>query len=160
MKIGKGSVVGLEYRLHLGDGNVIDQSEGQPLSYLHGVGQIVPGLERELEGLSEGDSRQVVVRPADGYGDHDPAGIQAVPRAAFPADMEIREGMQFGARAPDGTQVPVTVKKVEGDQVTIDANHPLAGKTLHFDVKVKSVRAATAEEMQHGHAHGEGGAHQ
>jgi FKBP-type peptidyl-prolyl cis-trans isomerase SlyD len=159
MKISKGSVVGLEYRLHLGDGNVIDQSEGQPLSYLHGVGQIVPGLERELEGLSEGDSRQVVVKPADGYGDHDPAGIQAVPRAAFPAGMDVKEGMQFGARAPDGSQVPVTVKKVEGDQVTIDANHPLAGKTLHFDVKVKSVRQATEEEMQHGHAHGAGGAH-
>jgi FKBP-type peptidyl-prolyl cis-trans isomerase SlyD len=159
MKIGKGSVVGLEYRLHLGDGKVIDESGGQPLSYLHGKGQIVPGLERELEGLGTGDSKQVVVSPAEGYGDHDPAGVQAVPRASFPAEADIQPGMQFAARAPDGSQIPVTVRDVKGDQVTIDVNHPLAGKTLHFDVKVASVREATADELSHGHAHGPGGAH-
>ncbi|MGA9524629.1 MAG: peptidylprolyl isomerase [Myxococcaceae bacterium] len=159
MKVGKGSVVGLEYRLHLGDGKVIDESGEQPLSYLHGQGQIVPGLERELEGMGLGDSKQVVVSPAEGYGNHDPAGVQAVPRTAFPPNAEIQPGTQFAARAPDGSQVPVTVRDVQGEQVTIDVNHPLAGKTLHFDVKVTSVRQATQEELSHGHAHGPGGAH-
>ncbi len=159
MKVGKGSVVGLEYRLHLGDGKVIDESGEQPLSYLHGQGQIVPGLEREIEGMGSGDSKQVVVSPTDGYGDHDPAGLQTVPRTAFPPSADIQAGMQFAARAPDGSQVPVTVRDVKGDQVTIDVNHPLAGKTLHFDVKVQSVRDATQEELSHGHAHGPGGAH-
>ena len=109
--------------------------------------------------MAIGEAKQVVVSPAEGYGDHDPAGVSAVPRTSFPPNADIQPGMQFAARAPDGTQIPVTVREVKGDEVTIDVNHPLAGKTLHFDVKVTSVRQATDEELSHGHAHGPGGAH-
>jgi FKBP-type peptidyl-prolyl cis-trans isomerase SlyD len=159
MKIGKGSVVSLQYKLHLGDGVVVDESEvGDPLVYLHGESQIVPGLERELEGLEVGASRQVTVAPADGYGDADPSGVQKVPRTAFPDGFEPKEGLELVAQGPEGEPLPFVVKGVErsleGELVIVDFNHPLAGKTLHFDVTVTEVRAATAEELEHGHAHG------
>ncbi len=157
MKIGHGSVVAIDYRLHLGDGEVIDQSApDEPLAYLHGGGQIVPGLERELEGLEAGASRQVVVSPDDGYGPHDARGLQEVPRDAFPEGVSPEVGMQFTARGPQGESVPFSVAEVRPQSVVVDLNHPLAGKTLHFDVTVRDVRAATPEEMQHGHAHGPG----
>lgn len=159
-KVGKGSVVGIDYSLHLGDGNVIDRSEpGAPLTYLHGEGNIVPGLERALEGLAVGDARQVVVAPEDGYGPHDLQGLQEVPRDAFPTDMKPEVGMQFTARGPQGEAVPFTVTDVKLESVVVDLNHPLAGKTLHFDVTVREIREATAEEMEHGHVHGEGDHH-
>jgi FKBP-type peptidyl-prolyl cis-trans isomerase SlyD len=160
MKIEKGSVVGLEYRLHLGDGEVVDSSEpGEPLTYLHGEGQIVPGLESALEGLEAGTSKQVVVTPADGYGEHDPRGVQEVPREAFPADFAPEPGMQLTAEGPGGEVVPFSVKEVKPQSVVIDLNHPLAGRTLHFDVTVREVRAATEDEVAHGHAHGPHGEH-
>jgi FKBP-type peptidyl-prolyl cis-trans isomerase SlyD len=158
MKVGKGSVVSIDYQLHFGDGKVIDASEpGTPLSYLHGEGQVVPGLERALEGLSAGDARQVVIQPEDGYGPHDARGVQKVPRSAFPADVELEVGSSMIAQGPRGESMPFTVREVRAEDVTIDFNHPLAGKTLHFDVKVQEVRTASAEELQHGHAHGEDG---
>jgi len=160
MKVGKGSVVDIDYSLHLGDGKVIDQSgPGEPLSYIHGEGHIVPGLEQALEGLAAGDAKKVVVAPEDGYGPHDPRGLQEVPRDAFPADMKPEVGMQFTARGPQGEAVPFTVTDVKLESVVVDLNHPLAGKTLHFDVTVREVRAATGEELEHGHVHGEGGHH-
>jgi FKBP-type peptidyl-prolyl cis-trans isomerase SlyD len=155
MKISIGSVVGIDYSLHLGDGRVVDASEPDaPLTYLHGEGQIVPGLESALEGLSAGESKQVVVAPSDGYGDHDPRGLQEVPRGAFPADFEPSAGMHLTAEGPDGEPVPFSVQEVRPETVVIDLNHPLAGKTLHFDVTVREVRAATPAEIEHGHAHG------
>lgn len=155
MKISNGSVVGIDYSLHLGDGQVVDASEpGDPLHYLHGEGQIVPGLESALEGLSVGDQKQVVVGPADGYGEHDPRGVQEVPRGAFPPDFDPKVGMELTAEGPDGEPVPFAVREVRPDSVVIDLNHPLAGKTLHFDVTVREVRAATEDEVAHGHAHG------
>ena len=160
MKIGKGSVVSLEYSLHLGDGKVVDASSpGEAMAYIQGEGQIVPGLERALEGLSAGDQRQVVVQPVDGYGDHDARGVQEVPRGAFPADMRPAVGMELVAQGPEGEPVPFVVRDVGLETVTIDLNHPLAGKTLHFDVTVKDVRAATSEELEHGHVHGPGDHH-
>jgi FKBP-type peptidyl-prolyl cis-trans isomerase SlyD len=160
MKVGKGSVVGIDYSLHLGDGNVIDRSSpGELLSYIQGEGNIVPGLERALEGLSVGDARQVVVAPEDGYGPHDPQGMQEVPRDAFPAELKPEVGMQLTARGPQGEAVPFTVTDVKLESVVVDLNHPLAGKTLHFDITVREVRAATADELEHGHVHGEGGHH-
>ncbi|HET9554532.1 MAG TPA: peptidylprolyl isomerase [Anaeromyxobacteraceae bacterium] len=164
MKIGKGSVVSLQYKLHLGDGVVVDESEvGDPLVYLHGESQIVPGLERELEGLEVGGSKQVTVAPADGYGEADPNGVQKVPRTAFPDGFEPKAGQELVAQGPDGEPLPFVVKGVErsleGELVIVDFNHPLAGKTLHFDVTVTEVRAATAEELEHGHAHGPEGHH-
>jgi FKBP-type peptidyl-prolyl cis-trans isomerase SlyD len=155
MKVSNGSVVGIDYSLHLGDGNVVDSSDpGEPLTYLHGEGQIVPGLESALEGLSVGERKQVVVAPAQGYGEHDPRGVQEVPRSAFPAEFEPKVGMELTAEGPNGEPVPFAVREVKPDSVVIDLNHPLAGKTLHFDVTVREVRAATAEEVAHGHAHG------
>jgi FKBP-type peptidyl-prolyl cis-trans isomerase SlyD len=158
MKIVNGSVVGIDYSLHLGDGRVVDASRpGDPLTYLHGEGQIVPGLESALEGLSVGDTKQVVVAPAQGYGEHDPRGVQEVPRGAFPPDFEPKVGMELTAEGQDGEPVPFAIREVKADGVVIDLNHPLAGKTLHFDVTVREVRVATPEEISHGHAHGAGG---
>lgn len=155
MKIEKGRVVDIDYSLHLGDGEVVDRSEpGEPLSYLHGEGEIVPGLESALEGMSRGESKQVVVPPADGYGEHDPRGLQQVPRHAFPAGLVPEEGMELTAQGPNGEEVPFFVKAVGLEEITIDLNHPLAGKSLHFDVTVREVRDATPEEREHGHAHG------
>jgi FKBP-type peptidyl-prolyl cis-trans isomerase SlyD len=157
-KVGKGSVVSVDYQLHLGDGKVVDASEpGSPLSYIHGEGQIVPGLERALEGLSSGDARKVVIAPEDGYGEHDMRGVQEVPRNAFPEGAELSPGMELAARGEGGETVPFVVREVKPETVVIDLNHPLAGKTLHFDVTIRDIRAATEEELAHGHVHGEGG---
>jgi FKBP-type peptidyl-prolyl cis-trans isomerase SlyD len=155
MKIGNGNVVGIDYSLHLGDGRVVDASApGEPLTYLHGEGQIVPGLESALEGLAVGDQKKVMVAPADGYGEHDPRGIQEVPKDAFPAGFDPQVGMELTAEGPNGEPVPFTIREVRPQTILIDLNHPLAGKTLHFDVTVREVRAATDEEKAHGHAHG------
>jgi FKBP-type peptidyl-prolyl cis-trans isomerase SlyD len=160
MKISNGHVVGIDYSLHLGDGRVVDSSEaGDPLTYLHGEGQIVPGLESALEGLSAGEQKQVVVPPAEGYGEHDPHGVQEVPRGAFPPDFDPKVGMELTAEGPNGEPVPFSIREVKPDAVVIDLNHPLAGETLHFDVTVREVRAATDEEKAHGHAHGADGHH-
>jgi FKBP-type peptidyl-prolyl cis-trans isomerase SlyD len=160
MKIAKGCVVDLDYSLHLGDGELVDRSEpGEPLSYLHGEGQIVPGLESALEGLIVGDQRKVVVDPAGGYGEHDPRGVQKVPKEAFPPGFDPKPGMELTASGPNGDEVPFVVQKIEADHVVIDLNHPLAGKTLHFDVTVREVREASAEELEHGHPHGPDGHH-
>ena len=160
MKVAKDCVVALEYRLHLGDGKLVDESPpGQPLAYMHGRGQIVPGLEGQLEGLSVGDMRHVVVPPAQGYGEHDARGLQEVPRSMFPADAPLEPGLKVQAQTAEGAVIPITVRELKGESVLVDLNHPLAGKTLHFDVVVREVRPATAEELEHGHAHGPGGAH-
>jgi FKBP-type peptidyl-prolyl cis-trans isomerase SlyD len=158
MKVAKGSAVELDYTLHLGDGEIVDRSEpGEPLTYLHGESQIVPGLEAALEGLEAGASRQVIVPPTEGYGERDPRGIQEVPRAQFPPQVPLQPGTEMLARGEDGEVIPLVIVSAGLETVTVDLNHPLAGKTLHFDVTVRSVREATAEELEHGHVHGEGG---
>lgn len=159
MKIAANRVVSLDYSLHLGDGAIVDSSaEGEPLVYLHGTGQIIPGLERQLEGLSAGDARQLTVNAQEGYGELDPKAIQDVDKKAF-GDRALKEGDEFIAVDDQDNEIPVRIKTVKGEKVTVDFNHPLAGKTLHFSVKVKDVREATDEEREHGHAHGEGGHH-
>jgi FKBP-type peptidyl-prolyl cis-trans isomerase SlyD len=159
LKIANGSVVALEYKLHLGDGEIIDASEpGAPLFYIQGAGNIVPGLEKALEGLQVDDTRQVVVTAEEGYGVHDPRGVQEVPKEAFGPELP-EVGNQYTARGPEGEMVPFIVQEIRDDVVVVDLNHPLAGKTLHFDVAVREVRVATAEEQEHGHVHGPGGHH-
>lgn len=159
MKVSENTVVKLEYSLHLGDGVIIDRSdEGAPLAYLHGAGQIVPGLEQKLEGLEAGQSLQLAVEPKDGYGERDPRKIQEFPRQMF-GQQPMKAGDQFIAVDEDQNQIPVRIQAVADDKVTVDFNHPLAGKTLHFSVKIAEVRAATEEELAHGHAHGDGGEH-
>jgi FKBP-type peptidyl-prolyl cis-trans isomerase SlyD len=159
MKIAAGSVVTIEYTLTDDDGEVIDTSDGEPLEYLHGHGQLVPGLERELEGRKAGDSLKVVVPPKDGYGDHDPARVVEVDRSELPEDIDPEIGLELTTEGPDGEPITLWVTDVEEGTVTLDGNHPLAGQTLNFAIDVRAVRAATAEELQHGHVHGEGHDH-
>jgi FKBP-type peptidyl-prolyl cis-trans isomerase SlyD len=159
LKIANGTVVALDYKLHLGDGEVLDASEaGSPLYYIQGEGNIVPGLERALEGLEAGATRQVIVQAEDGYGAHDPQGVQEVPKSAFGPELP-EMGHQYTARGPNGEMVPFVVKEIREDVVVVDLNHPLAGRTLHFDVAIVEVREATAEEKEHGHVHAPGGHH-
>lgn len=159
MQISSGKVVSIDYTLTDDDKRVIDSSEGgEPLTYLHGVGQLIRGLEKELEGKVAGDSLKVKVPPAEGYGERDSAKTQVVPRKAIQGVGELKVGMQLQAGNGHGHQV-VTIAKIDGDEITLDANHPLAGATLHFDVAVRDVREATPEELDHGHVHGPGGHH-
>lgn len=158
--IAEGHVVTIHYRLTLDDGSIADNSfDGEPLSYLHGAHNIVPGLERQLAGKNVGDSLQVVVEPKDGYGEYDPTNEQTVPKTAFPPNVELKVGMQFATRARTGQQIPVWVRALQGDNVVVSANHPMAGQRLNFQVEVVDVRRATNEEKKHGHVHGPGGHH-
>lgn len=156
--IADGHAVTIHYRLTLDDGSIADDSfEGEPLVYLHGAQNIVPGLERELAGKNVGDSCEVEVAPADGYGEYDPTAEQSVEKSQFPANVDLQPGMSFQTRGQNGQPVPVWVRKLDGDNVIITANHPLAGQRLTFKVEVIDVRGATAEELEHGHVHGPGG---
>ena len=151
MNVAQDKVVDLDYKLTV-DGEVIDQSEeGEPLTYLHGHSNIIPGLEKALEGKAVGDSLQVTVQPEEGYGPRDEEAIEDLSRADFDDDIEV--GATYYAQAEDGSVIPFTVLSVSGETVRVDFNPPLAGQTLNFDVKVLGVRDATAEELEHGHAH-------
>jgi FKBP-type peptidyl-prolyl cis-trans isomerase SlyD len=159
MQIEKNAVVTIDYTLTDGSGKVIDTSKGkQPLAYLHGGGNLIPGLERALEGKKAGDNLKVTIAPEDAYGMRDEKLVQVVPSSAFQGVPELKPGMQFRSQSQQGSTV-VTVTKVEGDNVTVDANHPLAGMALSFDVDIKDIRQATKEELEHGHVHGPGGHH-
>lgn len=159
MQIAQNSVAAFHYTLTDDDGQVIDSSQGRdPLSYLHGKGNIVPGLEKQMEGREVGAKFVADVAPEEGYGVRHDELMQQVPRAAFQGVDDIQPGMQFQGNGPQGP-INVTVSKIENDVVFIDANHPLAGKTLHFAIEVTDVREATAEELEHGHVHGAGGHH-
>ncbi len=154
LMIGDKMVVSMDYTLTDSDGKVLDSSDGtEPLSYLHGAGNIIPGLEKALIGKVADDAMKVEVAPADGYGELVPELMQVVDKAAFQGVETLEAGMSFEAQGPNGEAQRVVIAKVEGDQVTVDGNHPLAGVTLNFDVKIISVRDATEEEMSHGHAH-------
>jgi len=152
-------VVIIHYTLKDDSGAVIDSSAGgEPLAYIQGHGNLVAGLEKALEGRHEGETVEVSVAPADGYGVHDAGLIQRVPKRSLQGSGEIKKGMQFQARTEQGMRL-FTVMAVVGDMVTLDANHPLADKTLNFKVEIVSVREATTEELEHGHVHGAGGHH-
>ncbi|AJY51589.1 MULTISPECIES: peptidylprolyl isomerase [Halomonadaceae] len=157
MQIAQNSVVAFHYTLTNDAGEVLDSSEGrEPLTYLHGAGNIIPGLEKELEGRAAGEKLNVSVSPEEGYGELQEQLMQEVPRDAFQGVESIEPGMQFQAQTQGGPLM-VTVKKVEGDTVVVDGNHPLAGQQLNFDVEIAEVREASSEEVEHGHVHGEGG---
>ena len=159
MSIAQDQVVSIHYTLRDDAGEVVDRSaDGAPLAYLHGHGQLIPGLERELTGKKPGERLQVKVPPADGYGEYDNALVQKVPRRALKGVGDPRVGMRLQAQTPQGPRA-VTVTQVSGDLVTLDGNHPLAGKNLNFEVEVAAVRPATEEELAHGHVHGAGGHH-
>ena len=148
-----GVVVSMEYTLKI-DGEQIDSSEGHgPLQFLAGHGNIVAGLESEMQGMKIGDSKNVVVAPADGYGEYDEKAFMDVSSKQFPADMKVEEGLELTVRDDSGQARYARIDKVEGEIVRLNFNHPLAGDELHFDVKVTALREPTNEELDHGHVH-------
>jgi FKBP-type peptidyl-prolyl cis-trans isomerase SlyD len=158
MTIKNNSAVSFHYTLTDDDGQQLDSSAGkEPLAYLHGSGNIIPGLESALEGKDVGDSMVVAVPAAKGYGDVQAELIQEVPRGSFQGVDDIEVGMEFEAQTGKGDSVPVTVTGITDETVTVDGNHSLAGKNLNFDVSIESVRDATQEELDHGHVHEPGG---
>ena len=159
MDISADKVVTIHYTLKDDDGTVLDSSAGsEPLAYIQGHGNLVSGLEKALEGKPDGANVAVSVAPEEGYGKYEAGLIQRVPKRTLQGAGEVRKGMQFQARTPEGMRL-FTVTGIVGDMVTLDGNHPLADKTLHFDVQVVGVREATTEELEHGHVHGVGGHH-
>ena len=158
MNIADDCVVTLAYTLRDDAGEVLDSANAaEPFAFVHGRRSVIPGLEKALSGRGVGEKLEVTIAPGDAYGEHSPARIQVVPRDRFPADITIEVGMQFHASDEHGGRMAVRVAEVNEDGVVVDANHPLAGQTLHFAVEVLDVRAATAEELAHGHVHGAGG---
>lgn len=158
MQVAKHKVVAIDYTLTDDDGQTIDTSEGaEPLSYLHGEGNIIPGLESALEGKSTGDQFQVSIPPADGYGERNDDLRQVVARSHFSDIDDLEVGLQFRVPTDGDDTIVVTVVEIGDDEVTIDGNHDLAGVSLNFDITVRDIRDATSEEIEHGHAHGPGG---
>lgn len=154
MIVADNHVVSIDFTLTDGDGNALDKSEeGKPLVYLHGTESLLPGLEKALNGKNIGDSFEVTISPEEGFGDVNPELIQTVPTEAFQGVESIEPGMTFEAKGPSGQVEHVVVEAVEDDQVRINANHPLAGVTLNFNVTVVAIREAEKEEIEHGHVH-------
>ncbi len=153
MKIEKNKVVAIHYTLKDDKGTVMDTSEGKsPLAFLQGNGQLIPGLESQLEGKVKGHKDQVTVAPADAYGEFREDMVFEVGKEGFQGEEELKTGMQVEVELEKGKSIAV-VSKIEGDNVTLDLNHPLAGQTLHFDVEIMDVRDASEEEISHGHVH-------
>lgn len=157
MQAEKDKVVSIDFTLTDSDDQVIDSSEGrEPLAYLHGQGQILPKLEEAIEGKTQGEQVQITLSPEEGYGERDENLVAQVPVSQFEGVDEISPGMQFQAETEDGERI-FTVVDTDGETVVVDGNHPLAGATLKFDIKLSEVREPSEEELEHGHAHGEGG---
>ena len=154
LTVGPNRVVTFDYVLRLESGEVVDSSEGQePLTYLHGHGNIIPGLERQMEGMEVGEEREIVVEPEEAYGPYIEGQDIQVPLSEFPPGLVPEVGMGLLVETPDGQQVPYFVTEVADGMARLDPNHPLAGQRLHFQVRVVNVREATPEELAHGHVH-------
>jgi FKBP-type peptidyl-prolyl cis-trans isomerase SlyD len=159
LKVNDGHVVSMEYTLKV-DGEVADTSKGrEPLEYVHGAGNIIPGLEREMIGMAVGDSKDVVVAAAEGYGEEDEKAFMDVPREQFPDEIPMKVGTELQVQNQEGQPMYARIVTVGDKSVRLDFNHPLAGKELHFSVKVVDLRNATPEEKEHGHVHGPGNQH-
>lgn len=160
MQITDNTVVSIEYTLTDDSGKILDTSEGsEALSYIHGSGSIVPGLENALAGKTLGDELSVTVSPDEGYGQRIEQLTQVVSRDMFESINDLEVGMQFHGQSPDEHPIVITITAIEGDDITIDGNHPLAGINLNFEIKIVDIRDATEEELEHGHVHGPGGHH-
>ena len=160
MKIADNTVVTIDYELTDDKGEIIDQSPSdEPLEYLHGHGQLVPGLERQLLGKQSGDAFKADVAATEGYGEYDHLRIIQIKRDELPEDLSPEIGMELSSEGPDGEPVAFWISNIQKDVITLDGNHPLAGQTLHFSIKIKEVRTATEEEIAHGHAHGDNDLH-
>ena len=159
MKIENNLVVSIDYTLKNDAGEVVDTSDGRgPLTYIQGIGNLIPGLEKELEGQEVGFKKNVVILPKEAYGIRDEKLVQIVPLKNFEKPDEVRPGTQFQLQIDKEVKI-ATVTKVVGEEVELDLNHPMAGATLYFDVEVKDIRTATEEELAHGHVHGPDGHH-
>ena len=157
--VSNGKVVSIHYTLKNDEGTVLDTSDGKdPLAYLHGANNVIPGLETAMEGKKTGETFNVRISPTDAYGEQDDSKKQVLERSMF-GEHEVQIGQQFHAADPEGNSIVVTVTNIDGDEIVIDGNHPLAGMTLNFEVEVMDVRDASEEEISHGHVHGEGGDH-
>jgi len=157
VKIDDKKVIGMHYTLTNSDGEQLDSSAGKdPLYYLHGFGNIIPGLEEALLGKEKGDKISVSIPPEKGYGIRDEKNMLQVKKDQFEGVEEIKIGMEVQTQGQNGMQLYV-VSKVFGDTVILDGNHPLSGETLNFDVEVMEIREPSKEEMEHGHVHGPGG---
>lgn len=151
----------MHYTLKNDQGNVIDSSQGRnPLAYIQGIGNLIPGLEKELEGKETGAKVSAVIAPINAYGEKQDNLVQKVPKSGFQgeSDEELEVGMQVQVNTNSETSI-ATVTDISGDDVTLDLNHPLAGVTLHFDIEIMDIREATKDELAHGHVHGPGGHH-
>jgi FKBP-type peptidyl-prolyl cis-trans isomerase SlyD len=158
MRIEQNKVVMMHYKLSDKDGNVIDSSEGRdPLAYIHGIGALVPGLEQELENKTKGDKFSTVVTPENAYGTRDEELVRVVPKSGFQGDEEMTVGMQVQIDTGEQGLAIATLTSIDGEDITLDLNHPLADIELHFDIEVTDIRVATDEEISHGHVHGVGG---
>ncbi len=147
-------VISLAYTLKLANGDVIDYSEaGDPLEYLHGAGNIIPGLERALDGLKVGDSKDVEIAPEEGYGVYNPEDVEEIDIQELPPDFPMELGTEVPVSDEEGNMMVAYVREIAADHVTLDFNHPLAGQRLFFSVEVVDVRDATDEELEHGHPH-------
>ncbi|HEY1409990.1 MAG TPA: peptidylprolyl isomerase [Promineifilum sp.] len=155
LTVNDGLVVSLAYTLRLDDGEEIDSATtDDPLVYLHGAGNIIPGLEQALSGMKIGDTRQVSVDSGAAYGEMDPDAFELVSYDAFPADVDLEEGMGLHlTESGTGRHIEAFVSELREDGALLDLNHPLAGETLHFDVEIVGLRRATSDELNHGHAH-------
>lgn len=154
MKIQDDKVVSIDYTLKDDSGEVLDTSQDrEPLAFIYGSGNIIPGLENALEGKEKGEELSVTVEPKEGYGEYDESLMFEVGKEQFQDASQIQEGMQVQAQNSNGQVQIFTIKSIGDEKVTLDANHPLAGQTLHFDVAVSEVREATKEELDHGHVH-------
>ncbi|MBN1934946.1 MAG: peptidylprolyl isomerase [Anaerolineae bacterium] len=153
-------IVSMAYTLRLDNGQIVDSSEGRgPLEFLHGRGQIIPGLEKALTGMVVGDEKDVSVPPAEAYGEIDPNAFQVVPSSTFPSEMKLQVGQTLQMSNQSGRVFPATVVEIRPQGVLLNFNHPLAGETLNFQVKIAALRVATDEELAHGHVHGDGHHH-
>ena len=160
MPLAQNKAITFNYTLKDDKGNILDTTKGSsPFSFLSGNSQILPKLEDALNGMLLGSKKIVKIDAADAYGEYNEEAVQKVERTNFPKDAELQPGMQFVTNSPDGHQMPFIISEIKEDNITIDFNHPLAGKNLEFDVELLDVRDATAEEIAHGHIHGQGGHH-
>ena len=153
LKVDDGHVVSMDYVLQV-DGKVVDSSEaGTPLQFIQGMGHIIPGLEHELYDMKIGENKKVVVLPKDGYGEVDPEAFMDVPRDSFPTDVPLEKGTELELREQSGHPMLARIDTISDESIRLNMNHPLAGKELHFDVKIVGLRPATEEEVSHGHVH-------
>jgi len=152
-KVAKDLVVSMEYELTV-DGEVLDATDaGDPIEFIQGYENIIAGLEKAVEGMAIGDSKEVFVKAAEAYGEYDADGFVEVPKAEFPEDIPMEVGVEISVTNDDGEEMTAYIEEVSVESITLNFNHPLAGKDLNFKVKIVSIREATAEELEHGHVH-------